>query len=93
VQASYTWSHAFDDVSNGGVFYYNPTSSQGYQVNPFGLVCNHYGNEHYDIRHSFNAAYVWAMPFRFHGRVLNQALAGWAGIAELLCPDGLAAPP
>ena len=53
VQASYTWSHAMDDVSNGGIGStpYNNSQSFGsltYQINPVCLRCNNYGNADYD---------------------------------------------
>jgi hypothetical protein len=77
VQASYSWGHALDDVSNGGFAVYNTISSQNFQVNPFCLVRNNYGNSDYDIRNAFNAAYVWTMPFNFRNHVMNQVLGSW----------------
>ncbi len=45
VQASYTWSHTIDEVSNGGYgIFYNANSSINSQINPFCLRCNNYGN-------------------------------------------------
>ncbi len=62
VQASYTWSHAIDEVSNNGVLStpYNNTnatfsatpSNVQYQINPTCLRCYNYGNADYDIRNS-----------------------------------------
>ena len=81
-QASYTWSHANDDVSNGGIAAtpYNASQSFGsltYQVNPTCLTCNNYGNADYDIRNSFNASYVWQMPYKFSNSFVNGAFGGW----------------
>ncbi len=82
VQASYTWGHAMDDVSNGGIGStpYNNSQSFGsltYQINPNCLKCNNYGNADYDIRNSFNATYVWQMPYKFSNSFANQAFGGW----------------
>lgn len=89
VQASYTWSHALDDVSNGGVLVYNASSSLDFQVNPFCLACNNYGNADYDIRQSFNAAYVWTMPLRLPAHALNRLLAEWTISQNLFARSGL----
>ncbi len=82
VQASYTWSHANDDVSNGGIGAtpYNNTQTFGslqYQVNPYCLTCNNYGNADYDIRQNFTASYVWNMPYKFSKGWMNTAFGGW----------------
>jgi hypothetical protein len=81
-QFSYTWSHALDDVSNGGISAtpYNNSQLFGsltYQINPNCLKCNNYGNADYDVRNSFNGTYVWAMPFKFSNSFKNAALGGW----------------
>jgi hypothetical protein len=88
LQVSYTWSHTLDDVSNGGVLGYS-TSSLDFQVNPFCLACNNYGNADYDIRQSFNAAYVWTMRFRLHTRALDQLFAGWTISQNFFARSGL----
>ena len=82
VQASYTWSHANDDVSNGGIAAtpYNASQTFGslaYQVNPFCLTCNNYGNADYDIRQNFTASYVWQMPYKFSNSVVNAMFGNW----------------
>jgi hypothetical protein len=89
LQANYSWGHALDDVSNGALPYYNLTSSQNFQLNPFCLACNNYGNADYDIRNSFNAAYVWTTPFSFHSHVLNQVLGGWTMSQNFFVRSGL----
>ncbi len=81
-QASYTWGHANDDVSNGGIRQtpYNNSQTFGslaWQVNPLCLTCNNYGNADYDIRNSFNASYVWQMPYKFSNSFVNAAFGGW----------------
>lgn len=81
-QFSYTWSHAMDDVSNGGIGStpYNASQAFGsltYQVNPICLRCNNYGNADYDVRNSFNGTYVWTIPYKFSNSFANQVLGGW----------------
>jgi hypothetical protein len=63
--ASYTWSHALDEISNAGLLPYNQGSapSLGTLTNPFKLRAN-YGNADYDIRHNFTANYVWDNSLR-----------------------------
>ena len=76
VNASYTWSHSLDEISNGGLLPYGVTAIQG-QINPLSLRANNYGNADYDIRHSYNANYVWNLPFRTENRGLNLLFGGW----------------
>jgi Carboxypeptidase regulatory-like domain len=64
VQASYTWSHAMDDISNGGFLPFNlstNTSILGPQ-NPFNFRAYNYGNSDYDSRNQFSASYVYNTP-------------------------------
>ena len=99
VQASYTWSHAFDDVSNEGVlatpynnsnaaFSGTPSNVQ-YQINPTCLRCYNYGNADYDVRNSFNASYVWQMPYKFSNKYANGALGGWTLSQNFFARSGL----
>ena len=88
VQASYTWSHAMDEISNGGVLAYSTTSISN-QINPFCLRCSNYGNADYDIRNSFNASYVWQTPFKFSGKFTNGAFGGWTLSQNFFARSGL----
>jgi hypothetical protein len=77
LQANYTYSHAFDDVSNGGnpnVFFSGTSVTSA--INPFNIQQN-YGPSDYDVRHYFNASYVWELPVR-------RALLGhgWAPLVD-----------
>lgn len=79
IQTNYTWSHALDEVSNGGFlqFNFNTNTSILNPQNPFNLKAN-YGNADYDIRHYFSMNYNWEVPFRnyFHWGP-EQLWRGW----------------
>ncbi len=68
VQASYTWSHALDDISNGGFlpFNFDTNTSILTPQDPYDLRAYNYGNADYDVRHQFNASYVYETP-HLHG--------------------------
>jgi len=74
---NYTYAHALDDVSNGGVLAYSLTNSILFQINPFNLRSLNYSNADYDLRHSLNASYVWDLPFKATNGLLNKAIGGW----------------
>jgi hypothetical protein len=74
---NYTWSHALDDVSNGGVSPYSLNDSLYYQFNPAGLALQNYSNADYDIRHNLSASYVWDLPFTSSHGFLKQVIGGW----------------
>jgi hypothetical protein len=76
-QANYTYSHAFDEVSNGGLFPFTFSSSLNAQV-PNNLR-DAYGAADYDVRHSFNASYVWEIPVKaaLRGHGPDRLVKGW----------------
>jgi hypothetical protein len=78
--ASYTYSHALDDVSDNGftAWGYGTAASIQYPQNPFDPRAN-YGNNDADVRHAFSASYVWTPPFdSWSGHGSNRFLAGWS---------------
>jgi hypothetical protein len=78
--ASYTYSHALDDVSDNGftAWSYNTAPSIQYPQNPFDPHAN-YGNNDADARHAFTASYVWTPPFdSWTGHGSNKFLADWS---------------
>ena len=75
--ASYTWSHAMDDVSNGGLLPYSGNDSLTQQIDPNNLSHLNYGNSDYDIRHYFQASYTWTPGWKFSRGFLNNAFGGW----------------
>jgi hypothetical protein len=74
---NYTWSHALDDISNGGVSPFSLNDSLQYQFNPAGLGVQNYSNADYDVRHNLSASYVWDLPFKSSNGFLNQVIGGW----------------
>lgn len=77
VQLNYTYSHAFDEVSNGG---FNSFTNPGliWPQDP-NNIRGAYGPADYDVRHSLNASYVWELPVKilFRGRGSDLLTKGW----------------
>ena len=73
---NYTYSHALDDISNGGVLPFSVITSIGSQINPYNLNSN-YASADYDARHELTASYVYQLPFKSENRMLNAAIGGW----------------
>jgi hypothetical protein len=71
-QFNYQWSHALDEISNGGILPWDAASFT-YQVNPLNLR-DQYGNSDYDVRQYFSGNYLYMMPHFGGPRVLT---AGW----------------
>jgi outer membrane receptor protein involved in Fe transport len=88
MNAAYTWAHSLDEISNGSLLGSSTSSYQG-QLNPACFACNNYGNADYDIRHSFNANYVWTEPFHFGNPILNAIIGGWLASENFIVRSGL----
>src|SRR5215472_6526263 len=73
---SYTFSHALDNVSNGGILPYSINGSILTQIDPSNPNAS-YSNADYDARHQFSANYVWDIPFKSSHRLLNFLGNGW----------------
>ena len=90
-QLNYTWSHALDEISNGGLlpFNFNTNVSPLNPFNPFNIRAN-YGNADYDVRHYFSANYVWDNSLRhlFHGGP-NWLFGGWTLSGTIFKRTGL----
>jgi hypothetical protein len=78
--ATYTYSHALDDVSDNGftAWSYNTDPSIQYPQNPYNPHLN-YGNNDADVRHSFSASYMWT-PGLDHwiGHGPQRLWGGWS---------------
>jgi hypothetical protein len=80
---NYTWSHALDDVSNGGVanlpfgILVTDPSIENPQ-NPFNIRGN-YGNSDYDVRHYVSATFMLTDMFRHAGMRWgpSRVFGGW----------------
>lgn len=80
---NYTWSHALDDVSNGGVAnspfgILDTDPSITVPQNPFNIRGN-YGSSDYDVRHYISASFVYSDMFRHSGLHWgpNAIFGGW----------------
>jgi Carboxypeptidase regulatory-like domain len=67
-QASYTYSHALDEISNNSLNPFGVNTIANVDVvtplNPFNIRKLNYGNADYDVRQSFVMNYVWSNSFR-----------------------------
>jgi hypothetical protein len=88
VQASYTWSHALDDISNGGFLPYNFDTNTSILApqDPYNFRASNYGNADYDTRHQFQASYVYNTP---NLRGLWGALLDWTVSGTFFARTGL----
>jgi hypothetical protein len=78
--ANYTYSHALDLASNGGLEYFNGSNGSlapQEQLSPAGSPDLNYGNADYDIRHSASVQYVWSVPVKATNAVLKPVIEGW----------------
>jgi len=89
VQASFTWSHALDDISNGGFLPYNFDTNTSILTpqNPYNFKQYNYGNADYDVRKQFNLSYVYNTP-KLHSALWN-ALLDWTISGTLFARSGM----
>ena len=74
---NYTYSHALDDLSNGGLEPFSLiTSIFASQVDPFD-PSKQYASGDEDARHQLSASYVYQLPFKSENRLVNAAIGGW----------------
>ncbi len=71
LQVNYSYSHALDEISNGGILGFAAGSSVTAPVNPANLRQN-YGNADYDVRHNVTGAYVYTLPYYRGPRLLTE---------------------
>jgi hypothetical protein len=71
---NYTWSHALDEISNGGILGFGQFGANYLTpVNPNNLRQN-YGNADYDSRQNITASYVYTLPYLGGPKLLTD---GW----------------
>jgi hypothetical protein len=91
---NYTWSHALDDISNGGQNEpFNDLSTDmsiSYSSNPFN-ISKQYGNADYDVRNYFSAGVVLNDMVRHAGfkRGPNQVFGGWTLSSNIFWRSGM----
>lgn len=96
IGANYTFSHALDEISNGGFSTFSSTNflatnnSIQYPQFPYGLRAL-YGSADYDVRHYFNLNFVWELPFKrlTAGHGPDALLKGWQVSGVMFVRSGL----
>jgi hypothetical protein len=94
-QANYTWSHALDEISNNSLspFGVNTTGLYAdviFPEDPFNTKRFNYGNADYDIRHNFNANFVWNDGLRhLTSKGPNLLVKGWTLSGTVFWHTGL----
>ena len=85
---SYTFSHAMDTCSNACLEPFNALSdvSIRYQTSP-NLNLN-YGDSDYDVRHSFNAHYIYTPKVPWSNPLARAVLNGWTVAGTALFHSG-----
>jgi hypothetical protein len=87
LQGSFTWSHALDEISNGGFNPFNAgTNTSIYNPNEPNNIRSMYGNADYDTRKYFSLSYVYQVPYRFGPKPLTQ---GWQLSGTVFARSGL----
>jgi hypothetical protein len=93
LQANYTYSHALDEVSNGGVFPFPNFFRLPFTPNPQDPndLRGAYGSADYDLRHSFNGSYVWELPIKAatRGHGPDVLVNGWQISGTIFARTGL----
>ncbi|WP_263350731.1 TonB-dependent receptor [Acidicapsa acidisoli] len=75
---SYTYSHALDTISNGGVGEFYNIGSVTKQLTPtLGKGNLNYSNADYDIRNDLVGDIVYEEPFKMQNKIANYAVSGW----------------
>ena len=88
LQVNYTWSHALDEISNGGILQFNFLDNQSilYSQNPSNLRQYNYGNSDYDVRHYLSLNYVYTTPHNKSSWL--AALGDWTIAGNLFTRSG-----
>ena len=85
LQFNYTYSHALDELSNGGFNSFSGNSEFPTNPNP-ALLRQNYGNADYDTRNYISANYIFTMPYVGGPRLLTK---GWQVAGTVFHSSGL----
>jgi hypothetical protein len=93
VQVNYTYSHALDEVSNGGVSPFSNWFRTPFTASPQdpNNLRGAYGPADYDVRHSFNGNYVLEVPVKaaLRGHGPDVLVNGWQVSGTIFARTGL----
>lgn len=73
---NYTYSHAMDNISNGGILPFSLGNAIESQISPNNPAAQ-YASSDYDARHQISANYVWDLPIKPANRFVNFVAGGW----------------
>lgn len=86
---SYTYSHALDEISNGGEGEVYNNGSITKQLTPaLGPGNLNYSNADNDIRNSLAGDLVYVEPYKAHNLFLNELVGGWIASAKTYYRSG-----
>ena len=87
-QVNYTYGHALDEVSNGGVSVF--TTQESIFPQDATHLRQSYGPAEYDTRHSLTGNFVWAIPFKhaLRGHGPDSLVNGWQVSGIILAHTG-----
>ena len=85
LQFNYTYSHALDEISNGGFNGFSSNSVSPTNPDP-ALLKQNYGNADYDTRNYISANYVFNLPYWGGPKVLVK---GWQVAGDVFHSSGL----
>ena len=83
-QLNYQYSHALDEISNGGILPFTPGSSISFQIDPYKLKYN-YGNADYDVRQYLSGNYLYMLPHFGGPKLLTD---GWEVSGTIFANSG-----
>jgi Carboxypeptidase regulatory-like domain len=87
-QVNYTYGHALDEVSNGGLSFF--TGGDTISPQDANNLRGSYGAAEYDARHSVTGNFVWEIPFKeaLRGHGPDSLLKGWQISGTVLARTG-----
>jgi hypothetical protein len=87
-QVNYTYGHALDEASNGGLSFF--TSAGTVFPQDANNLRGSYGAAEYDARHSVTGNFLWEIPFKeaLHGYGPDSVLKGWQISGTVLARTG-----